>query len=127
MDAAARKLISGRKMIALTLEIKRSPEELGFRKDDRARLETTLMGDSTVEVSPGSGAALPAGRALLGDSGNLFTHELFVFGGLGHRPARRYQAGEHLLPAEEGYPLPARVGVVCLGGDKVPECQRQCG
>ncbi len=78
IDAAARRLIGpgegrrGRKMIVLVLEINRS-EEFTFRQDDVVRLATTVMGDSTVEVSPGSGKALAAGEALLGDGSNLFT------------------------------------------------------
>ncbi|MHC4914544.1 MAG: MlaD family protein [Planctomycetota bacterium] len=84
MDAEARRLIGprpasgsrprspGRKMIILTLEIHRGPE-FTFREDDVVRLTTTVMGDSTVEISPGSGPTLAEGRALLGDGSNLFT------------------------------------------------------
>jgi len=44
LDAEARKLITDRKMIELSLEIKRSRDQLSFREDDLVRLETTLMG-----------------------------------------------------------------------------------
>lgn len=73
LDAAAREKIAGRKMIVLVLEINRSPQELAFRADDLVRLETTLMGDSAVEISPGSGRAVPPEQVLLGDGSNLFT------------------------------------------------------
>ena len=73
MDREARELCLGRTVIALDLEIVRSREELMFRQDDLVRLESTLMGDSTVEISAGSGTPVPAGQALLGDSSNLFT------------------------------------------------------
>jgi len=79
VDAAARELIGprgdlrGRKMIVLVLEIHRSAKEFRLREDDTVRLATTVMGDSTVEISPGSGAPLTEGRALLGDGSNLFT------------------------------------------------------
>jgi ABC-type transporter Mla subunit MlaD len=79
VDAAARELIGpqgdrrGRKMIVLVLEIQRSEKEFRLREDDTVRLATTVMGDSTVEISPGSGAPLTEGQALLGDGSNLFT------------------------------------------------------
>jgi len=59
-------------MIVLVLEISRG-DEFSFRQDDVVRLATTVMGDSTVEISPGSGKALPEDQALLGDGSNLFT------------------------------------------------------
>jgi ABC-type transporter Mla subunit MlaD len=79
VDAAAHKLLAagegrpGRSMIALILEIHRTGEEFTLRRDDVVRLATTVMGDSSVEISPGSGEPLPLGRALLGDGSNLFT------------------------------------------------------
>jgi len=79
IDAAARKLIGagkgspGRSMILLILEIHRTGKEFALRRDDVVRLATTVMGDSTVEISPGSSGPLPAGQALLGDGSNLFT------------------------------------------------------
>jgi ABC-type transporter Mla subunit MlaD len=63
---------AGRKMILLVLEIMRGPD-FRFRDDDVVRLSTTVMGDSTVEISPGNGQDLVAGKALLGDGSNLFT------------------------------------------------------
>ncbi len=79
LDAGARALVGtgggqhGRKMILLVLEIHRSEQEFRLREDDLVRLATTVMGDSTVEISPGSGDPLQAGKALLGDSSSLFT------------------------------------------------------
>jgi ABC-type transporter Mla subunit MlaD len=79
VDAEARKLIGagegkpGRSMIILVLEIHRTGKEFALREDDVVRLATTVMGDSAVEISPGSGGALPEGQALLGDGSNLFT------------------------------------------------------
>ncbi len=79
IDAAARKLVGagegrpGRSMILLVLEIHRTGKEFALRQDDVVRLATTVMGDSTVEISPGSSGPLPGGQALLGDGSNLFS------------------------------------------------------
>lgn len=73
LDARARQLLRGRTMVVVVLEVGRGAEGLRFRQDDVVRVETTLMGESSVEVSAGSGAPLPEGRALLGDGSNLVT------------------------------------------------------
>jgi ABC-type transporter Mla subunit MlaD len=73
LDAKARQLVIGRTIIALVLEIARSRHEIGFREDDLVRLETTLMGESAVDISPGSAKPLPPGEDLLGDGSNLLT------------------------------------------------------
>ncbi len=63
----------GRKMIMLVLEVLQDRQNLGFRVDDVVRLATTVMGDSTVEISPGSGRVLKDHQVLLGDGSNLFS------------------------------------------------------
>jgi ABC-type transporter Mla subunit MlaD len=79
IDAATRRLIGvaqdrpGRSMILLVLEVRRTGAGFALREDDLVRLSTTAMGDSTVEISPGSGERLPEGQALLGDGSTLFT------------------------------------------------------
>ena len=73
LDAKARQMITGRTIIALILEITRGRPEIVFRQDDLVRLEATLMGDSTVDISTGSEKALAGGQALLGDGSNLLT------------------------------------------------------
>jgi ABC-type transporter Mla subunit MlaD len=73
LNEKARELIVKRTIIGLQLEIARGSREIVFREDDLVRLEATLMGQSTVEISPGSGKELPAGRNLLGDGSNLLT------------------------------------------------------
>jgi len=73
LDAQARRVIMGRTIIALILEIARSRHEIGFREDDLVRLETTLMAESAVDISPGSARELPKGQNLLGDGSNLLT------------------------------------------------------
>jgi ABC-type transporter Mla subunit MlaD len=80
IDKEARRLIGpnpkrglpGRKMILLVLEILQGTD-FSFREDDVVSLATTVMGDSSVEISPGSGTDLPEGMALLGDDSNLFS------------------------------------------------------
>jgi ABC-type transporter Mla subunit MlaD len=73
LNDQARQTILGRTMIGLELEIARSRRDLVFREDDLVRLESTLMGESAVDISPGSGKELPEGRNLLGDGSNLLT------------------------------------------------------
>ena len=73
LDEKARGMIAGRTIIALILEIARGRQQVVFRQDDLVRLEATLMGDSTVDISPGSGKGLASAQALLGDGSNLLT------------------------------------------------------
>jgi ABC-type transporter Mla subunit MlaD len=75
-NAEALKLLAGKTMIELTLEVL-SPQEKEavrrYRADDQVRITTTLLGDTSVEVSSGSSQdAPPPGKLILGISGSFF-------------------------------------------------------
>ncbi|MBE7467079.1 MAG: MCE family protein [Planctomycetes bacterium] len=72
--------IAERTMIELVLEVL-SPKDADsggkrYRNDDRVRINTTLLGDTSVEIASGSGEAIDmaAERVLLGISGDFFTN-----------------------------------------------------
>ena len=71
---ALERKLADRTMIQLILEVISERDPRRFREDDQVRISTTLMGDTAVEISSGSGAALSPGRLLLGNSGDFFTN-----------------------------------------------------
>jgi ABC-type transporter Mla subunit MlaD len=75
-QAAALQYAADRNMIELTLEVL-SPKEKEavrrYRADDQIRITTTLLGDTSVEVSSGSSQeAPPPDKVILGISGSFF-------------------------------------------------------
>ena len=48
-------------------------ERARYRADDQVNISTTLMGDTSVEISSGSGDSIDANHYLLGHSGDFFT------------------------------------------------------
>lgn len=70
------KKLFGRTMIMLKLEVLKEGDAKRYRMDDEVHINTTLMGDTSVEISSGSGEALDpdAKRLMLGHSGDFFTN-----------------------------------------------------
>jgi ABC-type transporter Mla subunit MlaD len=67
--------LENRTMIKLVLEVLQEREAKRYREDDEVRIATTLMGDTSVEISSGSGDPLsPTGRLMLGRSGDFFSN-----------------------------------------------------
>lgn len=81
-DEAVRKLLSAktRTMIELSLEVLTPTEEESvgkrYRNDDQIRISTTLLGDTSVEITSGSGepADPSEARLILGVSGDFFSN-----------------------------------------------------
>jgi len=73
--ATAKKLY-GRTMILLKLEVLQEGDAKRYRTDDDVHITTTLMGDTSVEITSGSGDAIdPNGpKMMLGHSGDFFTN-----------------------------------------------------
>ena len=71
-DKEARKSILGRDIVLLEMEVDAGTVEV-VHVDDYVSVESTLMGDTSVEISPGIEAANTSDVVLLGRSGNLFT------------------------------------------------------
>jgi ABC-type transporter Mla subunit MlaD len=71
-DREARGYITGRDMVLLEMEVDASTVEV-IHVDDYVSVESTLMGDTSVEISPGIQPAKSSDVVLLGRSGNLFT------------------------------------------------------
>lgn len=71
----ARKLLN-RTMILLTVEVLQEGDAKRYRVDDEVHISTTLMGDTSVEISSGSGEPLSPkdGRLMLGRSGDFFSN-----------------------------------------------------
>jgi len=65
--------IRDKTMVELTLEVLRVGQFESCHVDDRVQVVSTLMGDTSVEISPGSGAICSPGRLLIGDAGTLFS------------------------------------------------------
>lgn len=68
----ARAIISGRDMVLLEIEVDARTMEV-IHEDDYVSVESTLMGDTSVEISPGAGAPVKADAILIGRAGSLFT------------------------------------------------------
>jgi ABC-type transporter Mla subunit MlaD len=73
------KHLNDRTMIELTLEVLSPREKEGetkrYRKDDQIRITTTLLGDTSVEISSGNAPdAPPPEKVLLGISGDFFSN-----------------------------------------------------
>ncbi|HYF50450.1 MAG TPA: MlaD family protein [Planctomycetota bacterium] len=68
--------LENRTMIKLLLEVISEGDEKRYRQDDQVHISTTLMGDTSVEITSGSGEALNPkdGRLMLGRSGDFFTN-----------------------------------------------------
>ena len=73
VDHDARQAIQGRRVVRVTLEVRQGAGTDEIRIDDLVRVDSNFMGETTVVISPGSGAKLPGNGILLGRSGNLFT------------------------------------------------------
>lgn len=77
---AVREKLADRTMIELTLEVlnPRGKEDGAkrYRVDDQVRISTTLLGDTSVEIASGNGAAVDPNqdRLVLGISGDFFTN-----------------------------------------------------
>ena len=70
------RLLLNRSMILLSLEVLQEGDVNRYHVDDTVHISTTLMGDTAVEISSGSGEALSptAGRLMLGRSGDFFSN-----------------------------------------------------
>lgn len=75
LDSEARKIILGRTMVLLTLELLAENDPQRYRLDDEYRVTSSLMGDSAVEIRTGAGqeAARTHGQYLLGIGGDMYT------------------------------------------------------
>lgn len=75
-EVEVRKKLQQRTMIKLTLEVLQEGDAKRYRADDEVHINTTLMGDTWVEISSGNGDALnPEDRRfMLGRSGDFFTN-----------------------------------------------------
>jgi ABC-type transporter Mla subunit MlaD len=75
-EEEVKKKLLYRTMIMLNLEVLQEGDEKRYRVDDEVRITTTLMGDTAVEISSGSGEPLPAksSHVVLGRSGDFFTN-----------------------------------------------------
>jgi ABC-type transporter Mla subunit MlaD len=75
-DRKCRELVRGRTMIQLTLEVRREQNVSVYHEDDQVRINTTLLGDTSVEIVAGHGSPLEPGsqRILLGVSGDFFSN-----------------------------------------------------
>ena len=74
-DEVQSKLLN-RTMIRLTLEVLKERDSKRYRVDDAVNISTTLMGDTSVEISSGTREAVDPekGVLLLGHSGDFFTN-----------------------------------------------------
>jgi len=74
-DDVASKLLN-RTMILLTLEVLQEGDVNRYRVDDAVHISTTLMGDTSVEISSGNGPPLSPkeGHLMLGRSGDFFSN-----------------------------------------------------
>ena len=71
---AALGIIEGRTMVELTMEVLEEADPERYRVDDLVEIVTTLMGDVSVQISSGFGAALKGNYVLLGRSGDLMSN-----------------------------------------------------
>ncbi len=72
-NRAITKALRGRTMVELTLEVFQTGQFQECRVDAIIRIDSTLMGDTAIEISPGSGTFCQPGKVLIGDSGSLFS------------------------------------------------------
>jgi ABC-type transporter Mla subunit MlaD len=76
-EEVAKKLLN-RTMIELVLELRQDGDPNRYHEDDEVHISTTLMGDTSVEISSGNGPAIKtdggAERLMLGHSGDFFTN-----------------------------------------------------
>ncbi|MFH0938533.1 MAG: hypothetical protein V1899_04525 [Planctomycetota bacterium] len=75
LDTAIRKIIGGRAMALLTLDVLTEGDTRRFRMDDEYRITGSLLGDSAVEVCTGSGTLIQAAheQCFIGVSGDMYT------------------------------------------------------
>ncbi len=75
-EESVQKKLLNRTMIKLVLEVLQEGDAKRYREDDQVHISTTLMGDTAVEISSGSGEPLNAkdGRLMLGHSGDFFSN-----------------------------------------------------
>jgi ABC-type transporter Mla subunit MlaD len=68
--------LENRTMIKLVLDVLSENDEKRYRQDDQVHISTTLMGDTSVEITSGSGDPINPkdGRLMLGHSGDFFTN-----------------------------------------------------
>ncbi|MBN1809405.1 MAG: MCE family protein [Planctomycetes bacterium] len=71
-DAEARKLIKGRDIVVLEMEVDAHIMDT-VRVDDYVMVESTMMGDTSVQISPGAAEVAKPDAILLGRSGSMFT------------------------------------------------------
>lgn len=76
LDRACRDKVRGRTMIMLVLEVRGDQEQSNYHMDDQVRINTTLLGDTSVEIVSGHGKILtPDSQCLiLGVSGDFFSN-----------------------------------------------------
>ena len=68
------KRLDKRTMIELTLEVMNENDVKRFRVDDDIRINTTLMGDTSIEIISGVGEFVSENKLVLGRSGDFFTN-----------------------------------------------------
>ena len=74
-EKAVEEKLANRTMIKLLLEVVQEPDFKRYRTDDNVHISTTIMGDTTVEISSGSSTeTLKPGRFVLGHSGDFFSN-----------------------------------------------------
>ena len=75
LDAAIRKLLPGRSMVALTLEVLAEDDAKRFRERDQIRIASNFMGESFVEIISGGGQPVPptSTRIAIGVSGDMYS------------------------------------------------------
>jgi len=66
--------LANRTMIELRLEVAQDSSFKRYRKDDNVHIEATMMGDTSVVISSGSGAPVKEGDIILGHSGDFFSN-----------------------------------------------------
>jgi len=73
LDQEIRRRIQGRLMVELFLEVLAEGDQKRYREDDRVQILSTLMGESVVEITSGSGPPLKPEqpRLLLGNASDM--------------------------------------------------------
>jgi hypothetical protein len=75
VDVSVRKIIVGRTMILLTLDLVSEKDADRFRVDDEYHISGSLMGDSSIEIRTGAGNGVPENynKYFLGVSGDMYS------------------------------------------------------
>jgi ABC-type transporter Mla subunit MlaD len=74
-DKACREKLLGASMVELCLEVLNDNDPIRYRLDDEVRIESTVFGDSAIEIVSGSGPVNAApNQYVIGTSGDFFTN-----------------------------------------------------